>query len=185
MRHPYTFETVASMKSPLHKAAASRSLAARLLVFALLAGLVVIADQWTKHLVMKSMTLDSSIGLVPGFINIVHARNTGAAFGILSETGAGFRSSFLLLVSVAALLAILGIVFFTKNMDSYMIIGFSLFFGGALGNLLDRIRLGEVVDFIDVYFRSYHWPAFNVADSALCVGVAFFLILSLRGTEDS
>lgn len=157
----------------------------KLTAFVLLAGFVATVDQLTKYLVTKSLDLGSGIVLVPGFINIVHARNTGAAFGFLSETGGGFRSTFLLLVSLGAILAILGIVFSSKNMDYCMVIGFSLFFGGALGNLVDRIRLGEVVDFVDLYLGNYHWPAFNVADSALCIGVGFFLLHAMRGTDRS
>jgi signal peptidase II len=183
--HTSIFATMANMNSQLQKARLTGNLWAKLIAFALLTVLVVTADQWTKHLVMKSIDPGSGVVLIPGFVNIVHTRNTGAAFGILSETGAGFRSTFLLLVSVAALLAILGIVFSSKKMDAYLIIGFSLFFGGALGNLVDRIRFGEVVDFLDLYVRNYHWPAFNVADSALCIGVGFFLIQAVRGTHNS
>ena len=148
----------------------------RLLAFGVIAALVVITDQWTKSLVIESIPPDGGLSLIPGFVNLVHARNPGAAFGIMSEAGSGFRSSFLLLVSVSALSVILWAVFFSKRMDSFLLTGYSLFFGGAAGNLVDRIRFGEVIDFLDVHVGNYHWPAFNVADSALCVGVVFFLL---------
>jgi len=162
-----------------------RYLRTRLVVFVFLGTLVAIADQWTKSLVMTSINMDSGVTLIPGFINLVHARNSGAAFGIMSQPAAGLGSTFLVLVSLATILGILVLVCSSRKMDCYLLIGYSLFFGGALGNLVDRIRLGEVVDFLDVYVGNYHWPAFNVADSALCIGVAFFLIHAFRGTTDS
>jgi signal peptidase II len=173
------------MNRQLQETTMTGNLRVRLTAFVLLAGLVATADQLSKHLVTKSINLGSGVVWVPGFINIVHARNTGAAFGIFSETGAGFRSTLLLLVSLVALLAILGLMFSSKNMDYCLLTGFSLFFGGALGNLVDRIRLGEVVDFLDLYVGNYHWPAFNVADSALCIGVGFFLLHAMKGTDRS
>jgi len=86
-----------------------------------------------------------------------------------------FRSLFFILVSVAALVIIAAVVAFSKDIDSYLLLAYSLFFGGALGNLVDRIQFGEVIDFLDLHWGDFHWPAFNVADSALSVGAILFV----------
>ena len=134
--------------------------------------MVIVADQVTKYLVTTSIPLHRGIEIIPGFANLVHARNPGAAFGIFADSTSNLRSLFLLLVSVAALVCIIWIVAASKQIDSYLLVGLSFFFGGATGNLVDRLRFGEVIDFVDVYVGSYHWPAFNVADASLCVGTA-------------
>lgn len=152
------------------------------LKFALIIALVVIAaDQATKYLVTASIPLHGGIEVVPGFLNLVHHRNPGAAFGIFAESTSHLRALFLLFVSVAALVCIVWIVGSSKQIESSLLIALSFFFGGALGNLVDRVRFGEVIDFIDVYVGSFHWPAFNVADASLCVGTGlFFLHFLLR-----
>jgi signal peptidase II len=114
--------------------------------------------------------------IIPGVVNLVHARNPGAAFGIMSGSEWQFRSLFFIFVSIATLVLILSFIVFSDDLDGYMLTGYSLFFGGALGNLVDRMRFGEVIDFLDVHWRNHHWPAFNVADSALCAGAALFLL---------
>ncbi len=138
--------------------------------------IIVVLDQFTKHLVIAGIPLHGGFEVVPGFVDIVHARNPGAAFGILADSVHVFRSYFFIFVSIVALATISWLTIFSKELDFCSLAGFSLFFGGALGNLIDRIRFGEVIDFIDLHFGELHWPAFNVADSMLCLGVAFFLI---------
>ncbi len=134
----------------------------------------------SKHLIVSSIPLNSGFQLVPGYVDIVHVRNKGAAFGLLSQSTWNLRSTLFLVVHFVALVVILSLLASTDNPDPYLLGGYSLFFGGALGNLIDRVRLGEVIDFLDVHIGNAHWPAFNVADSALCLGVALFILHFLR-----
>jgi len=147
----------------------------RLTFLAIAACLLVIADQVTKFLVISSISLNGAMELIPGVADLVHARNPGAAFGMMAGSAWEFRSLFFILVSVAALVIIAAVVAFSKDIDSYLLLAYSLFFGGALGNLVDRIRFGEVIDFLDLHWGGLHWPAFNVADSALSVGAVLFV----------
>jgi len=140
---------------------------------------VAVLDQFTKYLVTAYVPLHESVPVVSGYVNLVHVRNPGAAFGILAGLGGVVRSAFFILVSVAALVVILWLASSSEANNAWLLSGYALFFGGALGNLVDRLRFGEVVDFIDVHVGPYHWPAFNVADSALCVGTAAFFVYFL------
>lgn len=142
----------------------------RPLIVAAIALLIVAADQVTKQMVLDWVPLNGGYEVIPGFMNIVHARNPGSAFGVLSSRW------FLLGVSVFAVLIIGWLVVESKELNLALLAGYTLFLGGALGNLIDRIRFGEVIDFLDVYVGNFHWPAFNVADSALCAGTACFFI---------
>jgi len=157
----------------------------KFLTFIIIALVIVVADQVTKYLVTALVPLHGGMEIIPGFANLVHARNPGAAFGLLADSTSSLRSLFLLLVSVAALVCIIWIVVATEHIDAYLLIALSFFFGGALGNLVDRMRFGEVVDFLDVYVGTLHWPAFNVADASLCVGTALFFLHFLRRRSDS
>ena len=148
----------------------------RLTFLALIACLLLAADQLTKFLVISRIPLNGAICLIPGVADLVHARNPGAAFGMMAGSAWEFRSIFFILVSVAALVVILVLVAVSSDIDSYLLLAYSLFFGGALGNLVDRIRFGEVIDFLDVHWGNLHWPAFNVADSALSVGAIIFVL---------
>jgi len=147
----------------------------RLTFLAITACLLVIADQVTKFLVISRISLNGAMELIPGVADLVHARNPGAAFGMMAGSAWEFRSLFFILVSVAALVIIAAVVAFSKDIDSYLLLAYSLFFGGALGNLVDRIRFGEVIDFLDLHWGDLHWPAFNVADSALSIGAVLFV----------
>lgn len=146
----------------------------KLLIF--VAAIVIILDQLTKAVIANYFILHQSIEVIPGLFNITYIRNPGAAFGILRDASGTFRTIFLTGVSLAALI----IIFFVyRNIrDTASRIAFSLIAGGALGNLIDRIRFGEVIDFLDFYIGRYHWPAFNVADSAITVGI-FIAVLFL------
>jgi signal peptidase II len=159
--------------------------ASRWFIFGIIAGLILVADQMTKQMVIESIPLNRGFGLLPGFVDLVHVRNPGAAFGIMSRADWDFRKLFFIVVSVAALTAIVMLFLTSRQLSWRLVIGYSLFFGGALGNLVDRIRFGEVIDFLDVHWGQYHWPAFNVADTALCVGVGLFAwhILMTREKE--
>ena len=147
----------------------------RYIRLATVAGVIVLLDQITKAAILKGLPLYRSISVVPGFFNITHIRNPGGAFGFLAGQQAGLRNAVFLAVSVAALYLVF---YFYKNTPrSYAALSaaFAMIFGGAVGNLIDRIRFGEVVDFLDVYIGKYHWPAFNIADSAISIGIAIFL----------
>jgi signal peptidase II len=140
----------------------------------LIAGLIVITDQITKFLILKGVSLYESITIIPGLINIVHVQNNGIVFGIFRGINSNIQQIILL---IASLFGSSLVLYFYINMNQnyrMMITGFALIFGGALGNLVDRIRLGRVVDFIDIYYKDYHWPAFNVADSSITIGVLIF-----------
>ena len=130
---------------------------------------VAIIDQATKAMIVSSMPLNSGFEVIAGFFDIVHFRNTGAAFSLFSEGGV-LKSVFLVLTSVAALVIIAFLIKDEKRRLS--VIAFSLIAGGAAGNLIDRVRLGYVVDFLFFSIAGYHWPAFNVADSAITIGAA-------------
>jgi len=141
---------------------------------AAIAGLVVLLDQLTKYLVMQRFRLHESVRVIPGFFDLAYVRNPGAAFGILAGASGAWRSAFFIIVSLAALGVVAALV--RTAHDRLPLVAFALIGGGALGNLIDRVRFGEVVDFIEWYYRSYHWPTFNIADSAITVGVALLAI---------
>lgn len=144
-------------------------------------------DQFSKWLVARNVHIHESIQVIPGLLNITHVRNTGAAFGILSSPEPGLRSSLLLGFSLLALGFILWVWFRERPTSRLQVISLAMILGGALGNLVDRARLGQVLDFLDFYWRQYHWPAFNVADSAVTVGVILFLVgvMNAPGREGS
>jgi signal peptidase II len=125
---------------------------------------------------MQAMRLHESIPIIPEFFSLTYIRNPGAAFGLLASSSQGFRLVFFGLTSLFAL-GLLGMIFFRLRGDDWIgQLSIAGILGGAIGNLLDRVRFGEVIDFLDFYVNGYHWPAFNVADAAISVGV-FFLIL--------
>ncbi len=148
------------------------------LILLLLTPLVLVADQLTKLYIDRSMQLYQSFPVIDGLFNITYLRNKGAAFSFLAD--ASWRLPFFILVSVIAVGAIM--VAFTKLRDDqrFASVSLTLILSGAVGNLIDRVRLGEVIDFLDVYWKGHHWPAFNVADSAICVGVALLALDMVR-----
>lgn len=135
---------------------------------------VAVPDQMTKALVAAYIPLHSGFEVIPGYLDVVHVRNPGAAFGMMADSHSWFRILFFPLVSVAAIAVILWITITTAVIPLDLLVGYGLFLGGIVGNLVDRARFFAVIDFIDVHIGALHWPAFNVADSALCVGTALF-----------
>lgn len=126
------------------------------------------------------MRLHESFAVIDGFFNITSVRNPGAAFGFLAGAPPLFRAVFFIAVTVGAIVLILYYLRISMIDDYPIILSLSLIFSGAAGNLIDRVRFGEVVDFLDVYAGSYHWPAFNVADSAITVGATVMIFAILR-----
>jgi signal peptidase II len=139
------------------------------------AGLVVVADQITKALVTKYLPLHKNIAVIDGIFDITHILNPGGAFGLMADMSVVVRTIVFLFISSLAVGLIL--YFYIKTPREYVFLAsaFALIFGGAIGNLIDRVRFGAVVDFLDFYLGKYHWPAFNIADSAITVGIFIFL----------
>lgn len=148
--------------------------------------LAIVLDQATKILVLNQFRLGETLSLVPGYFNLTYIRNTGAAFGILAHSDPAFRVPFFIVVPLVALIAIAYIFRKIADADVKLSSALSLVIGGAIGNLIDRIRLGYVVDFLDLHWRyQYHFPAFNVADSAICVGVGILMLdLLMKNSPD-
>ncbi|MDI9570365.1 MAG: signal peptidase II [Pseudomonadota bacterium] len=148
------------------------------LVFvATVAGLLVL-DQVSKWVIHAGMALHESIVVIPGFFSITYIRNPGAAFGLLAGASPTFRYVFFIGVTLAAIGLILHYLRIHADDDRLLTISLGMILSGALGNLIDRIRFGEVIDFLDFHIGANHWPAFNVADSAISCG-AFVLFLHI------
>jgi signal peptidase II len=145
------------------------------------AAAVVAVDQATKAWIMMRLLENQFLEVVPGLFNIVHFRNTGAAFGILTDGGT-LKTVFLLAVTVVALVVIWSML--TKSGSMFYSTALSLIAGGAVGNMIDRVRFASVVDFLDVYYGSYHWPAFNVADASITTGVILALVSHFFMTQE-
>jgi len=139
-------------------------------------------DQVTKLLVIAEMRLYESIPVIP-FFNITRVHNEGAAFSFLADAG-GWQRWFFTIIAIA----ISSLIFFwltkTRREQILLPMAFCLILGGAIGNLIDRVAYGYVVDFLDVYYKGYHWPAFNIADSAIFLGAVLLLIDAFKNTEE-
>jgi len=144
----------------------------------LLLSLAVLAlDQWSKWLVELHLPLQAAHPLLPGVLNLTHVRNTGVAFGLFSGRGTSVALAVLGLVA----LALVGVYFaWTHTRDRWLLTALSLVMGGAVGNLMDRVVSGAVTDFVDLHAGTAHWPSFNIADSAITVGIAALLLDVLR-----
>ena len=138
----------------------------------LIISFIIILDQITKFFVLRFIGPLDSVEIFP-FLHIVNVKNTGAAFGMFKE----FGSTFFIIISILAIF----FVTYLLRKGAYNYIGLSLIIGGATGNLIDRILYGEVIDFIDFSIGNYHWYTFNIADSALTVGIIIILITTLIG----
>ena len=141
-----------------------------------LSAAIVVADQVTKALVRAKLPLYASVNVIPGLLDITHATNNGAAFGILNDVEFPYKAAVMVAVALVALAAV-GI--YALSLPAHQRAaraGLALILGGACGNLIDRALVGHVLDFVDVYWRGYHFWAFNVADSAITVGVVLMLL---------
>jgi len=165
-----------------------------------LAPIVIGLDQWTKFLVVQHIPLGGKIPVWDGFFDLVHLKNPGAAFSMLADWDSHLRNQFFLGVSFIAMLALIVLYIKTKPAERRVQIPLALIFGGAIGNLIDRLLQGEVTDFLFFHWRdkiadftllekhfrfALSWPAFNVADSAITCGAVFLVGLVLFGAEKS
>jgi signal peptidase II len=149
----------------------------RITTFLLAIG-VFATDRWSKWLVESNLGAEDIKTVIPGFFNIVRSENPGIAFGIFQDNPTHSRTLILVLFSIVAVLLLAALLWRIDRLDTPSAVGLSLIFGGAMGNVYDRIHVGRVTDFLDFYFGTYHWYTFNIADSAICVG-AGLLILSM------
>lgn len=145
-------------------------------IFTLAASISLFLDQLSKIYIDNNFALGEARRVITNFFHLTYVRNPGAAFGILSDSA--IRLPFFITVSLFASLGILWYIRRIPSEKQWQHLALGLILSGALGNLIDRIRFGEVIDFLDVHWYNYHWPAFNVADSAICVGVTIMLICS-------
>jgi signal peptidase II len=145
------------------------------LKLAVVAGLIVLFDQITKAFILRYLAINHPITIIAGFFDIIHVRNPGGAFGLMANLSAGMRTILFLFISSLAV----GLIFYfyqkTPATHRLLATAFALIFGGAIGNLIDRVRFGTVVDFLDFYIGNLHWPAFNIADSAITIGICIFV----------
>ncbi|HDL77188.1 MAG TPA: signal peptidase II [Lentisphaerae bacterium] len=150
----------------------------RTIRFTASAGAVILVDQITKYLVRSGIALHDRIELIPHFLALTYVQNTGAAWGILG----GWNG-----ILAAFSLAVLGIIYAFRHRLAHEagIVVLGIITGGIVGNLLDRLRLGWVTDMIDLHVFQYHWPAFNVADAAICLGVMYYVVRNLRAASGS
>ena len=147
-------------------------------IFLLTVAVLIVIDQVTKYFIHTGMALHDTIPVIPGFFSITYIRNPGAAFGFLAGASPTFRYVFFIGVTLAAIGLILHYLRTYAADDQLLTISLGMILSGGVGNLIDRVRFGEVIDFLDVYLGTSHWPAFNVADSAISVG-AFILFIHL------
>ena len=141
-----------------------------------LSAAIVVFDQLTKAVIRSKLALHDSVNVLPGMLDITHVRNTGAAFGMLNEMQFKYKAAVMVLIAIVALVAV-GMYAMTLPREQRIArFGLALILGGAVGNLIDRALTGYVVDFVDVYWRGIHFWAFNVADSAITVGVVLMLL---------
>lgn len=133
--------------------------------------LLAVADQLSKEYIRRTLDVGDGFAVIPGWFNIVHVTNRGAVFGLLNNPGSSWQTWMFAAASALAVGLIIALLRDKTQPATYRL-ALGMILGGAVGNLVDRLLLGHVTDFLDVYYNSYHWPAFNVADAALVVGAA-------------
>ncbi len=151
--------------------------------FLILAGAVVAADQLSKRVISSELRLGEVRAIVEGAFNLTHTLNRGAAFSLMADASSSFKLGLLILVSVLASVVVLALLWRSRQESRVARTGLAMILGGALGNLWDRIGNGSVIDFLDFYFGSYHWPVFNLADAAIVLGALLVLYEIFFGEE--
>ena len=137
----------------------------------------------SKAMIRRTLPLHESVSVIPGVMDFTHIRNTGAAFGFLNGVDFPFKT---IVIAIVATAALIGVALYAAGLAHHQTlarVGLALIIGGAAGNLIDRVIAGSVVDFVDVYWRSYHFWAFNVADSAISIGVAIMILDMIGGNK--
>ncbi len=147
----------------------------------LFTGLLVLADQLTKYMVASALPPGTGKAVIPGLLNLVHVRNTGGAFSVFAGTDSLWKQRIFIILTVVVVVIIVYAYGKVPRGDLWNRAAYILISGGSMGNLIDRARMGEVIDFLDFYVGNWHWPAFNVADSAITAGAVMLLISLLRG----
>jgi len=149
----------------------------RYAVVILIALMVIILDQISKAIVVQTINLHESIPVIDGFFNLVHIRNRGIAFGLLNSSNHSLGFYIQVPAVILAVIIIAWWLHNSTNNDRHLFFGLALIIGGAIGNLIDRLRYREVIDFLDFHIGSYAWPSFNLADSAVTVGAVYLGIM--------
>lgn len=144
----------------------------RFKIILILTVICVFLDQITKLLVLRTIPLHDGFPVISGLFNLVHVQNYGAAFGFLNDPQTDWQFWFFFVITIFIIGFILNLVK-NSNYDKLLFLGFGLILGGAIGNFIDRVRFRYVIDFLDFYINTWHWPVFNIADICICVGTAF------------
>ena len=150
-----------------------------------LALFIVLLDRWSKRLVASRIAMYTHIQVIPGFFRITHTENTGAAFSLFADSPSHWKTVLLISFSVIAMIVVSILLWNQSRPFTTTGVALSLILGGAFGNLWDRVAAGRVVDFLDVYYRTYHWPVFNLADSAIVVGASLLVLEIVFGHSKS
>jgi signal peptidase II len=146
---------------------------------------VLLLDQWTKGIITRTFDVHQSTTVVGGLFDLTYVRNSGAAFGLFASVDSSIKAVILNSVAVLVFIVVSAYALRSSHKSVRLQVGFALILGGAIGNLMDRVRFGYVVDFLDFSISGHHWPAFNVADSAICIGVALLFLDMLRNEEET
>lgn len=155
-------------------------------VAAFLLALAVFAlDRWSKWIIDTRFTADDIKTVIPGFFNLVRSQNPGVAFGMFADAAARARVPVLIALSTVAVLLLAGMLWRIERLDTPSATGLALIFGGAMGNVFDRVTAGSVTDFLDFYAGSYHWYTFNVADASICTGAGLLILSMFRSQRHS
>jgi signal peptidase II len=146
---------------------------------------VLLLDQWTKGIITRTFDVHQSTTVVGGLFDLTYVRNSGAAFGLFASVDSSIKAVILNSVAVLVFIVVSAYALRSSHKSVRLQVGFALILGGAIGNLMDRVRFGYVVDFLDFSISGHHWPAFNVADSAICIGVGLLFLDMLRNEEEA
>ena len=145
---------------------------------------VLLLDQWTKGIVMRNFQIHESRDVIAGLFDLTYVQNSGAAFGLFASVDSSLKAIVLNSVAVLVFLIVSGYALRSPHKSVRLQVGLALILGGAVGNLLDRVRFTYVVDFLDFSISGHHWPAFNLADSAICIGVGLLFLDMLQKEEE-
>ncbi len=151
----------------------------------LIALAVVLFDRWTKHLAATQIGMARHIVIIPGFFDLTHTENTGAAFSLFADSPSHWKTNLLIAFSLVAMIVVSVLLWKQSRKLTLTGVALSLILGGAVGNLWDRIQTGRVVDFLLLYVKQYQWPVFNLADSAIVVGACLLVLEILFGKHSA